>query len=233
MAERPRTVASCSISLDGYLDAGGEERLVLSSAEDLRRVDGVRAWADAIMVGAATVRNDDPRLLVRDPELRRGRIEAGRSPSPTKVTLTRSGDLDPTNRFFTTGDVEKLVYCPPSVAARARRRLGSSATVVGLDRSTELAVVLDDLHRRGVRRLMVEGGGCLLTQLFTEDLVDELHLSVAPFFVGTSRGRRFVGDGEFPFNSCRRASLRRTTRLGDVVLLHYDLASAPAMRRAT
>ena len=61
--------------------------------------------------------------------------------------------------------------------------------------------VSEDLSDRGVDRLMVEGGGAVHTQFLTADLADELHLVVAPFFVGDSRGRRFVGDGRFPWNA--------------------------------
>ena len=67
MSSRPYTILSCGISLDGYLDAATPERLVLSNEADLERVDAVRAECDAILVGAATIRNDNPRLLVRKP----------------------------------------------------------------------------------------------------------------------------------------------------------------------
>lgn len=230
MTERPYTVLSCCTSLDGYLDAGGEQRLVLSNQADLCRVDALRAWSDAILVGAATVRNDDPRLLVRDGVLRQARVREGRTVSPVKVTVTGSGEVPVDSHFFTSGDVDKLVYCPSGVSAAARRRLGPVATVVAVPGPPVLTGVLTDLHRRGVRRLMVEGGGRVLTQVLTEDLADELHLAVAPFFVGSSRAHRFVGDGEFPFHAGRRATLRDTVRLGDVVLLRYDLSARARAR---
>ena len=73
MTERPYVVLSCAISLDGCLDSTGPDRLVLSGAEDLDRVDGERAEADAIMVGAGTIRRDNPRLLVRSARRRAAR----------------------------------------------------------------------------------------------------------------------------------------------------------------
>ena len=73
VADRPYTLLSCGMSIDGYLDGATPERLVLSNDADLDRVDEVRAECDAILVGAATVRNDNPRLLVRDTRLRRQR----------------------------------------------------------------------------------------------------------------------------------------------------------------
>ena len=61
MTRRPYVVLSCAISLDGCLDGTGEDRLVLSGPADLDRVDAERAAADAILVGAGTIRRDDPR----------------------------------------------------------------------------------------------------------------------------------------------------------------------------
>ncbi|HRD64379.1 MAG TPA: dihydrofolate reductase family protein, partial [Nocardioides sp.] len=66
------------MSLDGFLDDASDERLLLSNDADFDRVDEVRAGADAILVGAATVRNDDPRLLVRHPDRVARRRTAGR-----------------------------------------------------------------------------------------------------------------------------------------------------------
>ncbi len=225
MPERPYTILSCGISLDGYLDAATPERLVLSNEADLRRVDAVRAESDAILVGAATVRNDNPRLLVRRPELREERRRRGLGESPTKVTVTEGGCLDRGNNFFTTGDGEKLVYCASAAVARVRRGLAGVATVIDAGRPVDLADVVGDLRGRGVRRLMVEGGGRIHTQFLTRDLADELHLVVAPFFVGDASAHRFVGSGAFPWNPGHRAHLAEVRQIGDVVLLRYALSS--------
>ena len=89
----------------------------------------------------------------------------------------------------------------------------------------DMARVSADLADRGVRRLMVEGGGTVHTQFLTADLADELHLVIAPLFVGDSRASRFVGDGRFPWNPQRRATLAEVRQIGDVVLLRYALSS--------
>ncbi len=225
MPERPYTILSCSISLDGYLGGGTDERLVLSNDADLERVDQVRAECDAILVGAGTVRDDNPRLLVRSPDLRAQRRARGLAESPTKVTITRHAQLDADSNFFATGDAEKLVYCPHRSLASARNRLSRVATVVDGGPRVEVGRLTEDLHDRGVRRLMVEGGGRVHTQFLTAAAADELHLVVAPFFVGTSQARRFVGDGAFPWNPGHRAHLAETRQIGDVVLLRYALSS--------
>jgi 5-amino-6-(5-phosphoribosylamino)uracil reductase len=191
MSDRPYTLMSCSVSLDGYL---GDQtpRLALSNEADFDRVDEVRASCDAIMVGAVTVRTDNPRLLVRSPARRQERTARGLPPSPR--------------------------------VADARARLGPAATIVDGGRRVRMRWLTEDLGDRGVDRLMVEGGGVVHTQFLAGDLVDELQLVVAPFFVGDSSAPRFVSDGRFPWNSDRRATLAEVRQIGDVVLLRYALS---------
>lgn len=209
------------MSVDGYIDDATPERLRLSSPADFDRVDGVRAACDAILVGAGTVRADDPRLLLRSPARRERRIARGQPGDPAKVTLTWSGDLDPEARFFTTGEARKLVYTLPGTAAGLAARLGDRAEVVDAGDPVSLPAVLADLSARGVRRLMVEGGGGMHTRFLTAGLVDELHLVVAPFFIGDPSAPRFVGPGVFPQSPERPMRLDEATRIGDLVLLRY------------
>jgi 5-amino-6-(5-phosphoribosylamino)uracil reductase len=224
MADRPYTLLSCGMSLDGYLDGATVKRLPLSNDADLDRVDAVRASCDAILVGAATVRNDNPRLLIRAADRRRERMARGLPPSPVKVTVTAGGGLDPDADFFTTGEADKLVYCASPAVPAVRSQLGAVATVVDGGDPLDMCAVSEDLSARGVNRLMVEGGGSLHTQFLTADLADELQVVVAPFFVGDSRASRFVGDGSFPWHPGRRAPLAEVRRIGDVVLLRYALS---------
>ncbi|GAA3015425.1 RibD family protein [Streptosporangium longisporum] len=292
MDERPYVLLSCAMSVDGHIDDRTPRRLLLSNDEDFDRVDAVRATCDAILVGAETVRRDDPRLLVRSPERRRERVARGLPPSPAKVTLTATGDLDPSAAFFTAGDAPRIVYAAsPAVAgltgrlrdavaggsggtgvsgpsgdagastglsaskaSRASKVSGASgavgapgavgaseafgavgppgavgasgglgAEVVDAGDPIALGRVLADLYGRGVRRLMVEGGTSVHTRFLREDLVDELHLAVAPFFVGDPGAPRFVGDGPFPRDGRRRMEVAEVRAMGDVTLIRYLL----------
>jgi len=268
MNERPYVLLSCAMSVDGCLDAPGRERLVLSGAADLDRVDGERASSDAIMVGAGTIRRDDPRLLIRSPARRAARVASGLAAHPARVTLTASGDLDPRARFFSGPEPDtdpgpppaRLVYCASPVADRVRRRIGGLAEVVAVGGAAEvggpaevgrgaqaggrayvgsaegvrgtgdavgrlmLAAVLADLSRRGIRRLMVEGGADLSRQFLTGGLADELQLVIAPFFVGDPAAPRFAGPGRYPYGPSRPMALAEVREVGAVVLLRYLLA---------
>src|SRR3954447_25078875 len=122
MADRPYVLLSCSMSIDGYLDGATDERLLLSNEADFDRVDAVRAECDAILVGARTVRRDNPRLLVRSPARRERRVAQGLRPSPIKVTVTSQAELDAQAAFFTAGDTEKIVYCSSAAVDEAYKR---------------------------------------------------------------------------------------------------------------
>jgi 5-amino-6-(5-phosphoribosylamino)uracil reductase len=212
------------MSLDGYIDDRSDLPLRLSGDADADQVDELRAGCDAILVGAGTIRADNPVLLLRSQARRDARIAAGLGPDPARVVLSRSGNLDPAARLFTTGS-DRIVYVGSPASAQARERLRATADVVDAGDPVELDRVLADLAVRGVTRLLVEGGGSVLTQFLSAGLADELRLAVAPFFVGDSAAPRFVADGRFPWKPGHCARLADVASAGDVAVLRYALSS--------
>ncbi|KOT94769.1 5-amino-6-(5-phosphoribosylamino)uracil reductase [Streptomyces sp. NRRL F-4711] len=213
----PHVLLSAAVSLDGCLDDSGPERLLLSSPADFERVDEVRARVDAILVGAGTIRADNPRLLVNSAERRAARVAAGEAEYPLKVAVSGSGELDPAARFWHTGG-EKVLLTTDDGARRARA-LGIGADVVSLGPALDWHAALEHLHdRRGVRRLMVEGGGSVHTQLLQQELADELQLVLAPLLVGDPAAPRLFGPGAYQSGRLRLVESRR---IEDVVLMRY------------
>ncbi|MFI5619654.1 RibD family protein [Streptomyces sp. NPDC051567] len=217
---RPYVLLSAAMSVDGRLDDAGPERLLLSSPEDFDRVDAVRASCDALLVGAGTLRKDDPRLLVGDLRRRAARVSHGRPADPLKVTVTASPWLDPELRFWHCGG-EKVVFTVDAGVEPLRETLGALAEVVGVGPELDWARVLDALGRRGVGRLMVEGGSSVHTQLLALDLADELQVAVAPLLVGQAGAPRLVGTGAFPGGPGARMRLLGARVAGDAVVLRY------------
>jgi riboflavin-specific deaminase-like protein len=219
---RPYVLLSCAVSADGYLDDASPRRLILSGPADLDRVDEVRAGCDAILVGAQTVRTDNPRLLIRDPRRSARRAARGLAAHPIRVTLTASGDLDPQARFFAPGAL-RLVYCATPALAAAEAKLKDAAVLIDAGDPPSLDLILSDMTERGVLRLMVEGGARLLGAFLAAGLADELNLAVAPFFVADPAAPRLdlprVGSGvpDAPM------TLAETRRVGEVALLRYLL----------
>jgi riboflavin-specific deaminase-like protein len=179
---RPYILLSCATSADGYLDDASPERLILSGPADLDRVDEVRAGCDAILVGAQTVRADNPRLLIRDPRRSARRAARGLPAHPARVTLTTTGDLNPAARFFAPGAL-RLVYCA-TPALRSAARIKDSAVLIDAGDPLSVDFMLQDLAERGVARLLVEGGARVLGDFLAAGRADELDLAVAPFFLG-------------------------------------------------
>src|ERR1700728_2650733 len=220
------------MSVDGCIDDATGDRLILSNEADLDRVDEVRAGSDAILVGAGTIRRDNPALLVRSKLRRNRRIASGLPASPVRVTLTVSGDLDASARFFTAGGGARLVYVPDGEQDRVTGRIGGVAGVEvigvggepgdppgGPEDHIGLPAVLADLAARGVRRLMVEGGGSVLAQFLAAGLAHELELAEAPVFVGDPAAPRIA---VLPPGSPRhRMHLAEVRLIGDVVLMRY------------
>jgi 5-amino-6-(5-phosphoribosylamino)uracil reductase len=211
------------MSLDGYIDDSSPDRLLLSSEQDLDRVDELRAGCDAIMIGAGTLRADDPVLMLRSPERRAGRVASGRGPDPVRVVVSASGSIDRAARLFNTG-TDRIVYVSSAAAAATSRRLGEVAAVADAGPDPRLDWILDDLADRGVTRLLVEGGGLLHGEFLAAGLVDELQLAVAPFFVGDPAAPRFAGPGAYPWDAGHRATLAGVSRAGDMAILRYSLS---------
>lgn len=220
MTARPYVLLSAAMSVDGHLDDSSPERLLLSNAADFDRVDQVRADSDAILIGATTLRRDNPRLLVNSPERRAQRVEEGRSEYPLKVTVTRTGDLAPDLKFWHHGG-DKLVVTVDAAVEKVRARLEGLADVVSVGPELDWGLVLDELGRRGVRQLMVEGGGTVHTQLMAQDLADEIHLAIAPLLVGQPEAARFLVTADYPGGSTARMRLLEVRAIDDVVLVRY------------
>jgi 5-amino-6-(5-phosphoribosylamino)uracil reductase len=248
--QRPYVLLSVATSIDGYIDDASSTRLVLSNQADLDRVDEVRAGCDAILVGAGTVRRDNPALLVRSARRRAGRVARGWPASPAKVTLTRSGNLDPGASFFTAepaaaesesegegegrpgqlagraaaGPVTKIVYVPAAAAGLTRARLGERALVVSAGERTDLDTILADLAARQVSRLLVEGGASVHAQFLGAGLADELNLVIAPLLVADPAAPRFAAAAGASDYLTGRVKLAQVSHIGGVVLMRYLLS---------
>jgi riboflavin biosynthesis pyrimidine reductase/pyrimidine deaminase RibD-like protein len=213
-ATAPWVILSCTTSLDGCLDDTTAQRLMLSNEADFDRVDALRASVDAILVGAGTVRADNPRLLVRSPVRRAARVARGESASPLRVVVSGSGRINRDAAVFAAEGAETVVY-------------GDGGGPIGF------RDLLADLARRGVRRLMVEGGASVLTRFLAEDLADELQLSVAPFLLGDPDAPRAFGPGRYPQSPRRRMILAEGRAIGDVQFSRYLIARDSGDRAAS
>jgi 2,5-diamino-6-(ribosylamino)-4(3H)-pyrimidinone 5'-phosphate reductase len=177
VSERPFVWANCAMSLDGRLAYAGGRRARLSGPEDLRRVHALRAECQSIVVGVGTVRADDPSLRVKWDLL-----ERDPGPEPLRIVLDSQGSVGPSARVLD-GAVPTLLATAHGIHRELPPNVEQFAA--GRDR-VDLAALLAELHRRGQRRILVEGGGQVFASFFREGLVDRLTIYVASVLIGGS-----------------------------------------------
>ena len=185
VTKRPFVIAKCGMSLDGRLSRPPGELQWLTGAAARQHARGLRAVVDAILVGAETVRKDNPRLTVRG-------IHGARQ--PWRVILTRSGQLPRHARLFTDRyAAQTVVY---------RRKL--------------LHAVLDDLGRRQITSVLIEGGGEILSEALDRRLIDKIEIYVGPILSGGPI-IAFAGSGAASTAQSARLENVAFTRVGETI----------------
>jgi diaminohydroxyphosphoribosylaminopyrimidine deaminase / 5-amino-6-(5-phosphoribosylamino)uracil reductase len=214
---RPYTLLSCCVSLDGCLDDATERRLVLSNDADLDRVDAVRAGCDAILVGAGTVRADDPQLTVRSVS----------GPNPVRVVIDPRGTLPADARAFANDGVRRIVITRLQTCAVARDV--ETISLPDNDGRIEPRAILDALGERGLHRVLIEGGAKTVSSFLSAGCLDRLHVVVAPMILGSG-----IAGLDLPPIADMTGALRMPMRahaLGSDVLFDCDLRSKASAGR--
>jgi len=218
-----RVVVNAAMSADGKLSTRRREQLRISSDEDFRRVEELRAESDAVMVGVGTVVADDPSLTIDDPDLRADREAAGRPSNPARVVADSRIRTPPDASVLDDAAATYLLVseqAPPGFVTRMED-VGATVVTAGRDR-VDLAAALEVLAGEGIEQLMVEGGGELIAGLFEASLVDELFVYVGPMIVG-GRSAPTLADGDGFVEDFPQLVLESVERLGEGVLLSYDV----------
>ena len=206
---RPRVIVNCAMTADGKLAGRSRKQVRISSPEDMDRVKALRASSDAILVGVGTIISDDPHLTVKGlpPERNPLRVvldSRGRTPSSARVLDDRSRTL------IATAD-----YCD-------RTWPGAEVVRCGAD-MVDLSALMDILGERGVRTLMVEGGGETIFSFFQAGLVDRYLVFVGSQIIG-GRNSPTPADGDgLPDDRSIRLRLTDAEVLGEGVLLSYEV----------
>lgn len=178
----PSLRAGFVVTTDGGIAWDGGSR-ALQTPADQAAFSTLRAVADAVVVGAGTARAEGYGPVRHRDAGRTWREAHGRRPAPL-VLVSRTMDLDPSDRAFS-GDVRTVVVtCASAEAPRALTEVAD--VVVAGDDAVDLPAALAALHERGLTRLLCEGGPQLLTSLLTAGLVDELCLTHTALLVGTA-----------------------------------------------
>lgn len=221
--ERPFVYVNMAMTADGKITSSRREYPKFTSDTDRRTMDRLRAEADAILVGAGTLRADDPPLHVRDPEMRAYRRSLGKPDALVNVLVSASVSVDPGSRFFSGGPASGRIVATVEDAPLDRlAAIEGRAEIWRLGRgSVDLPELLSRLRARGVERLLVEGGGELNWGFVRDDLVDEIFVTVAPALLG-GRDAPTLCEGEgLAMAARRRLRLLSAEPIGDEVFTRW------------
>ena len=213
---RPRVILSAAVSVDGKIatvqgDAG------LSSRADRRRVHLLRSRADAILIGKNTLELDDPLLTAR--------LAGGRN--PVRVILDSRGTISSGSKILrTSGSVPTIIAVTKRISEddMLRLRRSPAEVVVYGTEEVDIRALLADLHTRGIRLLLVEGGGIINWYFVKHGLADEVIVTVAPYLVGGQSAASLIRGAGFPsIADSARLKLRSVSRFKDEVVLEYAI----------
>jgi riboflavin biosynthesis pyrimidine reductase len=203
VGDRPRVVAAMIASLDGRAAVQGRS-VGLGHPEDRALLRGLRAGADAVLVGAATVRAERYARLF-DGDTKR---------VPLIAVATRTGDVPWEVGLFAEPGTRVAVYAPAPVAVPD----GLAAAVQARVAEGPAAIVADLARRDGAQLVLCEGGPRLLRALVAAGVLDDLVLTLAPLLVAGDAPAPLAGPALDP---PARMALRGLWRADDHVFLHY------------
>jgi riboflavin biosynthesis pyrimidine reductase len=231
---RPMAIGQIGQSLDGRIATASGEKSYINGREGIAHLHRLRALVDAVVVGAGTVRADNPQLTVRHVE----------GPSPVRVVIDPRGTLPATARAFAADGIRRIVIDPRGTlpatarafAADGIRRIvitrqppgaGLAAGIEAIalpDPGGRIAprAILDALFERGLRRVLIEGGAHTVSAFLSAGCLDRLHVMVAPLILGSG-----VAGLELPPAADMTGTLRvpmRVHALGSDVLFDCDLS---------
>jgi riboflavin-specific deaminase-like protein len=178
-AARPLVIGHLGQSLDGKIATECGHSNFINGAPNILHLHRMRALVDGILVGAGTVAADDPQLTVRLCE----------GPSPTRIVIDTNRRLQDTHRLFNDGAAPTLVVCAQDQMETGTTHVGR-AELLGVPRSgnwIDVQALLSALAARGVRSLLVEGGGVTISRFLRAGALSRLQITIAPVILGSGR----------------------------------------------
>lgn len=213
---RPYVILNSAMTLDGKIatKTGSSE---ISGPEDLIRVHKIRKEVDAIMVGINTVLADDPRLTVH-------KIPSVPSDNPLRVVVDSRARTPLEFRILNT-DAPTLIAVSKSADLQKVETLKKKVDVVLCgDKRVDLPCLMAELHGKGVKTLMLEGGSTLNYSMLSQGLVDEVRVCIAPMIAGGRDSKTLVdGEGIENMKDAFKLKFKKSYSLGKDRVVEYHV----------
>jgi 2,5-diamino-6-(ribosylamino)-4(3H)-pyrimidinone 5'-phosphate reductase len=211
---RPHVILSAAISIDGKIAThSGDSKL--SSKKDRIRLHKLRSKVDAILVGKNTVHRDDPMLTVR----------YVKGKNPIRIILDSQGTISVNSKILQTcNKVPTIIAVSKKISKVNLQKLKKFPVeiIMSSENSINLKSLMNNLSKRKINTLLVEGGGTVNWQFIQNNLFDEILITIAPFIVGGTEAITFVqGKGFDKIIKSPRLRLNTIKKLENYLVLHY------------
>lgn len=225
--DRPYILLNYALSLDGKISTETRDPVRFTSRTDRGLMDEIRADADAVLIGAATLRAEDPPVRIQAARRRDERTRRGKPPHPVSIVLSRSLRLPSEGRFWKDDRVERIVATTEQTPAELTLPFEDKAEVIRAGRtSVDLVELCRVLSERGIGRLLVEGGGEVNMAFWEAGLVDEVYLTLCPVVIGGRNAPTAADGAGFAADRLRNLRLLESRRVGQEFFLRYRVVGS-------
>jgi len=194
--DRPFIFINSAMSADGKISTKKRKQVKISGRTDFDRVDELRASSDAVMVGIGTVLADDPSLTVKSEARRRHRVELGKDENPVRIVVDSKARIPLTADVFKKGVGKRMVVVSGKAPVdKVEALMEKAEVIVAGDEEVDLPEMARELKKRGIDRLMVEGGATMNWAMARAGLVDQMSVFVGNLIIGGREAPTFM-DGE-------------------------------------
>jgi 2,5-diamino-6-(ribosylamino)-4(3H)-pyrimidinone 5'-phosphate reductase len=214
--KKPYVILNVGMTLDGKI-ASKSKNSKISSKEDLKRVHEIRKSVDGIMIGINTAIIDDPRLTVH-------KIPGKRKDNPTRIIVDSKARIPLSSRVF--GDEAKTIVAVSKKAQVTRlKKIEEKAEVIVCgSEKVDLCCLMEELYKRGIKSILLEGGGTLNWGMLEQGLVDEVRVAISPRIVGGKQAITLAeGEGFNLISEGIKLKLKKHYPLGDDLVLEYEV----------
>lgn len=208
--KKPYVFINCAMSLDGKMASPSGEQMRISCDEDIKRMYQLRNEADAVLVGIDTVISDNPKLTVKNKYVKNPK-------QPNRIVLDTNCKTP--EDALVVNNVSKTIIV---VGRKCKKKYKENVEIMECKTKKgiiDLHDLLEKIYKKGIRKLMVEGGSTVITNFLKEKLADDIFIYVGSMIIG-GRNTPSLIKGDI-LNI--KLKLVETKKIGSGVLLHYKI----------
>jgi 5-amino-6-(5-phosphoribosylamino)uracil reductase len=220
--QRPLTTVVLAMSADGKIADMGRSHPTFGSKHDFDHLEQQVALADAVLFGSTTLKAGGTAMRIVNLERIAERVKSGRPEQPIQIVCTRTGDLDPSLKFFQQ-PIPRYLLTTATGAERWQGQAGFDRVLSAQTQTHQIdwLQALAELYKNGVERIAVLGGGEIVAALLEVDLIDELHLTICPILLGGVEAPTPVAGAGFLQEQAPHLELISVKQIEGELFLHY------------